>query len=196
MTDEDFSRLLGRAQGGDGQAWKEIFSRLADPGAEGAQLLQIARQILPPGDRARDFVESTDLLQSALKSGWLDASQFRGGSPGEFLGWMRTILRRKLGRVVRRRDPRPAGEPLEEAAGLPPSGEESRLAALVREEVKLRVQAAVADLPEEQRVVVEMRLQGLKSPDIAAVLGLSPEAVRKRESRAAERLRLLLHRES
>ena len=51
---------------------------------------------------------------------------------------------------------------------------------------------AIANLPEGQRVVLELRLQGLSAPEIASKLGLDPQAVRKRESRAMSQLRGLL----
>jgi RNA polymerase sigma factor (sigma-70 family) len=187
---ESFSELFAQAREGDRGAWEMVFERLANEDAEGAGILEMARRILPRGDRARDFVESRDLMQSALKSGWFNAEDFRGNTQAELLAWIRMILRRKLGRVVRRKTPRPAG------GDLPESDHDSRrddpespLAGLLREEVKAKVRAAVKGLPEDQRVVMELRLDGLQTPDIAGMLGLSAEAVRKRESRAAAQLR-------
>ncbi len=194
--DDAFSDLLSRARAGDHEAWRQLFARLGDEGAEGAILHQMARKVLPPGDRARDFVESRDLMQSALRSGWFNAADFRGSTRGELLGWMRMILRRKLSRVVRRKAPRPGGDDLPETAQDPGRDlEESALAVLVREEVRARVREAVQSLPEDQREVMELRLEGVRAPDIAGMLGLSAEAVRKRESRAAARLRELLRTE-
>ncbi|MBI4603036.1 MAG: sigma-70 family RNA polymerase sigma factor [Planctomycetes bacterium] len=194
---DPFGELLRRARGGDERAWEEIFSRLGRDEAEGGRLLAIARRVLPEGDRLRDLVESRDLLQSALRSGWIDASQFRGSTEAELFAWLGKILRRKVGRVARRRDPRPAGELAEdEAAGAPRSGggsgEGSPLEALLREDVRSRVRAALELLPEDQRAVMELHLQGLGAPEIARMLSLKPAAVRKRESRAAARLRELL----
>jgi len=188
-----FDDLLARARTGNAGAWEELFARFADEEGEGAILLAIARKVLPPGDRARDFVESRDLLQSALRSGWFHATDFRGNSSAEFIGWIRTILRRKLGRAVRRKTPRPGGDQVADKAEEPAGAEPvDPLARLVREEVRERVQKAVQELPEDQRVVMDLRLQGLKAPDIAGMLGLTAQAVRKRESRAAGRLREIL----
>lgn len=55
-----------------------------------------------------------------------------------------------------------------------------------------RVHAAVARLPETQRQVVELRLVGLKGPEIADVLGISHGAVKTANYRAYQRLRELL----
>jgi RNA polymerase sigma factor (sigma-70 family) len=189
---EAFAELIRRARSSDENAWEEIFSRLGDERAEGAVLLAMARKLLPAGDRARDFVESRDLMQSALRSGWFDLSGFQGSTEKELFAWMRAILRRKLSRVVRRQRPRPGDAPpaLEEDARRDLPGEP--LSEMIRDEVRARVRAAVRRLPEDQREVMELRLRGLGAPDIALMLGLKADAVRKRESRAAERLREML----
>jgi len=189
---EAFEDLLQKARGGDARASARLFDRLAGAGEEAQVLLKMARGILPRGDRLRDFVESRDLLQSALKSGWLDLADFRGETPKEFLGWIRAILRRKLGRVARRRLPRPGGAIVEEMEPAAAGSAELPLASVIREEAKARVRAAVASLPERERQVMEMRLRGLNATEVAEITGLDPAAVRKRESRAAERLRALL----
>jgi len=188
---EPFAELLRRARAGDEAAWGRIFSRLGNDEEEGGRLLAIARKILPEGDRLRDLVESRDLLQSALRSGWIDASQFRGQTEGELFAWLRQILRRKVSRVVRRQDPRPAGEALDEEA-LPDEDDAGPLEDVLRAEVNERVRASIELLPEDQRAVMQLKLQGLSAPEIARILSIKPDAVRKRESRAAERLREML----
>jgi RNA polymerase sigma factor (sigma-70 family) len=187
--DPAFEDVFARARAGDSAAWNELFSRLGDEDAEGARILRMARDLLPPGDRARDFVESRDLIQSALRSGWFHAEDFRGSSRGELYAWIRAILRRKLGRVVRKKQPRPAGDGLPETSGGGLRDVEAPFESLLREEIRAKVRAAVDDLPEDQRVVMKLRLEGMGAPDIAGMLGLSAEAVRKRESRAAAELR-------
>ncbi len=184
------AQLLARAQAGDREALDALFNRLGDESAEGAEIVAMARRLLPPGDRLRDFIESRDLVQSALRSGWLDLSQFEGETTGELFGWLRAILRHKLGRAARRRTPEHAEEEsLEDGAIAAGRTEEEPIASLVREEVKARVWAAVARLPEHERAVMEMRMKGLNAPEIAQILGIDAAAVRKRESRAGERLR-------
>ena len=191
LEDDSFAALLKAAKEGDAPAANDLFARLADSHEEGGALLAIARRILPNGDRARDFVESRDLMQSALRSGWLDLQDFRGETPAEFMGWMRGIVRRKLGRVVRKKRPRPGGEQVVGASEAE-SSDSDGLAGLMREEVRARVRVAIERLPEDQRSVMDLRLQGLNSAQIAVMLCMKPETVRKRESRAAARLRELL----
>ena len=55
-----------------------------------------------------------------------------------------------------------------------------------------RLETALAALPDDQRRVLELRLSGLSSPEVARVLGRSPTAVRSLQFRAVERLRRLL----
>ena len=52
--------------------------------------------------------------------------------------------------------------------------------------------AAVRTLTPDQRHVVELRLAGLTSPEIAAVLGTTPGAVKASQHRAYARLRIAL----
>jgi RNA polymerase sigma-70 factor, ECF subfamily len=192
--EDRFRKLLEKARSGEREAWDELFSRLADEGGEeGAAVLSIARKVLPRDHWARNLIDSRDVVQSALRVGWIKAEQFEGSTEKEFFGWLRAILRSKVGRATRRGDQRPhaRAEVVEEIPE--PSGEErSPLALVIEEEVKSRVQAALGQLPEDQRAVMDLSLQGLKGPEIARILDLKPATVRKRESRAAERIRELL----
>jgi RNA polymerase sigma factor (sigma-70 family) len=203
-----FESLLARARGGDRAAWEGVFDRLADLDREGKKLLGIGRRLLPKHDRARQILDSRDLLQSALKSGWIDVSQFRGQTEGELYSWMRTILRRKLAQSTRRKRPLVGLSPRSESAGdgsdkpgvpsVEPadSHEPQPLESLIEGEIRDRLRGAMDALAPGEREVIKLRLQGLKSPEIAARLGLEPTAVRMRESRAAKALRAILAREN
>ena len=72
-----------------------------------------------------------------------------------------------------------------------PSPDDDVAAALTAD----RLDAALASLPAAQRRVLELRLSGLSSPEVAGVLGRSPTAVRSLQFRAVERLRRLLAEE-
>lgn len=191
MTDDTpFSELLDRARAGDSEARDALFALLAADDAASSPLLAMARKALPRGDLARDFVESRDLVQSALRSGWLDLSQFQGDTEASLFAWIRTILRHKLSRTVRRKRPRPGSDAAVEVDPSAPDPAEQRpVESAIRDETYQRVRAAVDALPADQRVVMERRLAGLAAPQIAEELGLTPAAVRKRESRAMARLR-------
>ncbi len=190
-TDEPtFSELLDRARKGDPDAKALLFHDMAEQDEAGSQLLAMARKALPRGDPARDLIESRDLVQSALRSGWLDLSSFRGTTTAQLMSWMRTVLRRKLSRTIRKRQPRIGKDEAQDARGAVEGGEAGAASEeILRAEALRRVRSAVAALPDDQRIVMERRLDGRSAPEIARELDLTPAAVRKRESRAMARLR-------
>jgi RNA polymerase sigma-70 factor (ECF subfamily) len=54
------------------------------------------------------------------------------------------------------------------------------------------VQLLLASLPPEQRRVLELRLAGLSTAEIAQALGQTPNAIRVSQFRAMTRLRLMM----
>jgi RNA polymerase sigma-70 factor (ECF subfamily) len=192
MTESDddrFRELLEKAQAGDDEARDRLFDRLGRYDEAGRRMLALARRVLPVGDHARRFVESQDLVQSALRCGWVDLSQFQGRSEGEFFAWLRQILARRLNRVLRRQRP-DVGLHATTPGGDPEGGiAESPLGSMVREETMNRMRALIEALPDDLREVMELRLEGLDSRAIGQRLDLRPDAVRKRVSRALARLR-------
>ena len=63
--------------------------------------------------------------------------------------------------------------------------------ALLADERRL-LATALALLPVDQRYVIELRLSGIPSVEVAEILGRSPEAVRALQLRATRRLQTLL----
>jgi RNA polymerase sigma-70 factor (ECF subfamily) len=107
---------------------------------------------------------------------------------GSFRSWLFVIASNVV--TDRYRAARPV-QPLDLAAEFidqDPSPEELAVAA----DQRRLVSAALAQLPDEQRQVVELRLAGLNGPEIAAALGRSHTAVRASQRRALIRLRTLL----
>jgi RNA polymerase sigma factor (sigma-70 family) len=195
--DVPFSELLARARAGDQAAQARLFGLVVDETGDAADLLNVIRRRMPHGDAARDFVESRDVVQSALREGWADFDAFRGSALADLVAWLRGILAHRLGRVTRRDHPRVTDGDLEERAtspgGRPDRDDEAGPPeAAIREETLRRVRAATTRLPDELRLVVERRFAGLDAPAIAEELGISPAAVRKREERARDALRGLL----
>jgi RNA polymerase sigma-70 factor (ECF subfamily) len=190
----EFSELIARVRQGDLDARKKLFELVARDEDLGSDLLGMARGVLPSRDRGRKLLDSQDLLQTALRVGWIDASDFQGATPEEFLAWLRTILKRKLLKALRRKQPQVGLDPGQEAGGRRPgrASQAGPLDKVLEEEARARVREAVARLPADQQAVVILRLEGLDSPRIAEKLGIEPDAVRKRESRAARKLREIL----
>lgn len=106
-----------------------------------------------------------------------------GEPPG--IGWLLTVARRRVADFYRRRRTT-ADLPASFAAAASAEPEEHALRA---EELR-EVIARVALLPEDQREALALRFAaGMRSPQIAAVLGKSEEATRALLSRALRRLR-------
>ena len=105
-----------------------------------------------------------------------------------FRSWLFAIAHNVL--VDAGRSARPQN-PLDESLPLPDPGmgpEEEALAAEGQREVRL----LLASVPPDQRRVLELRLAGLTTTEIAAALGSSPGAVRASQYRAVKRLRLVM----
>jgi RNA polymerase sigma-70 factor (ECF subfamily) len=62
----------------------------------------------------------------------------------------------------------------------------------IEQENRAELRAAVAELSDDQREVVELRLAGLTGPEIAASLGKSHAAVKMLQLRAVQKLRVLM----
>src|SRR3712207_1376867 len=129
-------------------------------------LLLLARAQLDP--RLQGKVGASDVVQQTLLEAHRDAAQFRGSTSGELAAWLRRILARNLANAARdlRRDKRDVGrerslEQMVEASSARLEawlgGEQSSPnEAAERNEQVLRLAAALATLPEAQRVAVEL----------------------------------------
>ena len=107
-----------------------------------------------------------------------------------FRSWLFSIAHNVLIDYYRTRK---IDRPLDDAfemADRAPSPEDEAIAA----DAKATVTKLLAELPEEQRAVLELRLAGLNSKEIAAVLGKQPNAVDQAQFRAMTRLKLLAQR--
>jgi RNA polymerase sigma-70 factor (ECF subfamily) len=109
-------------------------------------------------------------------------------SGSSFRSWLFAIAHNVLvdaGRSARPHDMLDESLPLTDPGTGP---EEAALAAEGQREVQL----LLAIVPPDQRRVLELRLAGLTTAEIAQALGLSPGAVRASQYRAAKRLRLVM----
>lgn len=115
----------------------------------------------------------------------------RRGTGSTFRSWLLTIARNvvidnaRKNRAMNQLDDTSIQAVLRDTA---PSPEERAIAA----DERTRIEAALAQLPERQRQIVELRLIGLRGAEIASVLGMSVGAVKTAHFRAYARLRDLL----
>ncbi|HEX8036729.1 MAG TPA: sigma-70 family RNA polymerase sigma factor [Ktedonobacterales bacterium] len=113
-----------------------------------------------------------------------------GDEPGP--GWLLLVARRRVADFYRERQRMPAayepvpGASLAEVEDTHPQPED----VMIRAEERLEIAALIAQLPEEQREALALRFgAGLRSPQIAEVLGKTDQATRALLSRAVRRLR-------
>lgn len=160
----DDRQLLAAHLDGDPEAFDRLVSRHRD------RLWAVA--LRTTGDREEAF----DALQDALLSALRAAASYRGeAAPSTWLH--RIVVNAALDRL-RRRAGRPAG-PLH--AGLDPADPADHAAAT---STRLDVQAALAALPEPQRVaIVLVELEDIPVAEVAGLLGVPEGTVKSRCAR-------------
>jgi RNA polymerase sigma-70 factor, ECF subfamily len=171
--------LVDAARGGDTQAFDALVRRYM------RRAFAVAYRLL--GRRP----DAEDALQDAFVAALTKLDTFDRQRP--FGPWLlRIVANRSInlrkGLAVRRTEPIPAGvasraaSPLEEAE---------------RSEVRAELQRALAQLPEQQRWILELfELDGFTGPEIAEMLDLPAGTVRWHLHQARHRLRAVLHRAS
>lgn len=163
----------------------------------GSRLLAVARRFTRNEDDARD------VLQSAYLSAFRSLKTFAGAS--QLSTWLhRIVVNAALMRLrARRRKPEESIETL-----LPSFQEDGHHAErftewttpadqlVERNETREFVRACIAQLPENYREVLVLRdIEELPTSDVAALLGITPTAVKVRLHRARQALTTLLRRE-
>lgn len=166
---------------GDNAAFEQLFQRYAQV------LFKVARRRLPSDDDARDVVQQTLLQLHRARHDYRSGAALRP--------WLFTIalnLVREHQRRLGRRGERPLDDT--DHARLPAPDLQPGEAREARDSAA-RVRAALASLPEPQRVVIELHLfDDLPYEEIAQIVGASVGAVRVRAHRGYERLREILPR--
>jgi RNA polymerase sigma-70 factor (ECF subfamily) len=197
-TDE----LLDRAAVGDASARARLLSRHRQ------KLRNLIALRLDPRLAAR--FDPSDVVQESLAEADRRLSDYMGDRPMPFYLWLRELTLQRLidlhrrhmrtqKRTVRREEARLtylSDDSVRELAGRlvdPRSGPSSRLD---RKLAVHRLHQALAELSERDRDVIVLRhLEQLSVKEIAALLEITPGAVKVRHVRALERLRRLIGEE-
>ena len=137
----------------------------------------------------RDEAASEDVAQEVFIEAWKGLRQLRNAS--SFLPWLRQLSRNIALHHVRSRTRAVAQAPLDDALldrVADPRAHDGE--ALVRTEEQRALEQALDALPDEARewVLLYYR-EGQSTSQVAALFGLSEEAVRQRLSRARKRIR-------
>ena len=137
----------------------------------------------------RDVQASEDIAQEAFLSAWQQLDRLRNSA--SFLPWLRQITRNLARDWLRAQAQRPlSGEAAEIAIGMAADPSPEPADRLLRGEAEAAAEDIISALPEDSReVLLLFYREGQSSRQVAALLGLSDEAVRKRLSRARASVR-------
>ena len=135
-----------------------------------------------------DREEAADALQDALLSAYRAAGGYRGEA--RVTTWLHRVVVNACLDRVRRRQARPTVPMPEQGSASEPV---DRTDALAARETALEIEAALAELPVEQRCAIMLvDVHGMPVDDVAAVLGVPAGTVKSRCSRGRARLALSL----
>ena len=176
LEDLSDTELLARHAGGDRAAFGVLVSRHRD------RAWAVALRTL--GDRE----EAADALQDALLSAYRAAGSYRGDA--KVTTWLHRVVVNACLDRVRRRQARPTVPLPEQGGSAEPADKHDALAA---RETALEIEAALAELPVEQRCAIMLvDVHGMPVEDVASVLGVPAGTVKSRCSRGRARLALSL----
>jgi len=132
----------------------------------------------------RDVGASEDIAQEAFLRAWQQLSQLHNHA--SFLPWLRQITRNLARDWLRANRHRPlSGEAAELAIGMAADADPTPAERLQRAEEEIAAEELICALPEDSRETLLLYYrEGQSSQQVAALLGLSDAAVRKRLSRA------------
>jgi RNA polymerase sigma-70 factor (ECF subfamily) len=172
---DDEAELVERVRRGDGRAFDALVTRYM------RRAFSVAYRVLGQREDAEDLVQDTFLV--VLQR--IDTFQ-----PGRaFAPWFFRILVNRGLNARKARALRSVDEIPETASSSGPSPEREA----ERAELRDRLRAALAELPERQRLVVELfELEGFAGPEIAEIMEISDGTVRWHLHEARKALRRTL----
>jgi RNA polymerase sigma-70 factor (ECF subfamily) len=196
--DPDTDELLLGAAAGDSGARQRLFSRHRH------RLLRMVELRLDRRLRAR--LDPSDVVQEALVEADGALQEYLIRRPVPFYAWLRQLAWERLVALHRRHVAAQRRSVVREERSAPPGNDPSEALVdrlldnhstpsrqVLRNELRLRVRAALDRLAARDREVLALRhLEQLSTAETAAVLGITEGAVKLRHLRALSRLRSVL----
>lgn len=180
----DFQRLLQLAAQGDSAAQQQICNHYEQ------QVLIAARIHLGP--LLRPHLDSIDIVQSVHRSLLLGLrdEKYQISNPERLIGLACTMARRKVARKwrVHRRQLQLTDRSSQSLAHILTSLSNSGETPSERASFNEQVEKLCENLNNVERVMLEMRLAGFTTGEVAEHLGINPVAIRVRWSRLRQRL--------
>jgi RNA polymerase sigma-70 factor (ECF subfamily) len=173
-----FREMMGRVRAGDPAAAAELVRQY-----EG-EIRRVIRIRLDA--RLGSVLDSMDICNSVLGNFFVRvaAGQFDLQDPTQLLKLLVTMARNKLLDHARRPDPRPI-QAEEEHLAVAPGRDETPSQIVAYEEM---LQKMRDNLSEEERYLAEQRALGREWSDLATELGIAAETLRRKLSRAVDRV--------
>jgi RNA polymerase sigma-70 factor (ECF subfamily) len=181
MPESDpFADLVRRVRAGDQEAATVLVQRY-----ESHIRRAVRMQLRDP--RLRRLLDSIDVCQSVLSNFLVRAAlgQFELDSPENLLKLLTKMARNKLAALARGPIVRDRVEQPDDSRHAPPAPGASPSQQVAGRELLDQVRKQLTD---DERAVIDRRLLGHAWEEIAAELGESAEAVRKRYTRALDRV--------
>ena len=180
----DFPELVARVRRGDETAVAELVRRY-EP-----EVRRVAHARIGP--MLRPLLDSMDLVQSIHRSLLLGLRQgrFDVNSPENLIALAVTLVQRKVARHWRRLQSQPGianGSAGSESILSRLPGKDEDPARIAEQDEQVR--RILDSLPELDRRLIELRLQGCTTAEAARALDISPDVLRVRLQRLRARLR-------
>jgi len=177
LADED---LMARVRDGDTRAFEVIFDRHADVAFSLAYRMCGRRAV------------AEEIVQDAFLSLWRSGARY-DRTRGSVRSWVLGVVHNRAIDLFRRESTRSSRDVSDEqAVARLPSGDSTEREVERRDDAA-QVQAALADLPAEQRQVIELAYYGgFSHAEISTMLELPPGTVKGRMRLALSKLRVTL----
>ena len=174
-TAAEEAAVLARIRDGDGAAFRGLIDRHV------GSLLAVARRML------RSEGDADDIVQEAMVRVWHHAGTLELG-PGGLRPWLRRVVTNLCLDHLRRHR---LTSVVAEVPETPEAPDQER--GLAEADLSQRVAAALAALPERQRVALTLfHYEGLSQIEVGDMLGITDEAVESLLARARRSLKVAL----
>jgi RNA polymerase sigma-70 factor (ECF subfamily) len=187
MPEPSFAELLDRSRRGDPDAARLLVERY-EPAVLREVRFALADNVM------RRVLDESDVCQSVMMQFFVGlwAGRFEFEGPGQLIGLLKTLVRRKV--VDQARHWAAGRRDLKRHADLPGTGDPAEAAAPDRTPSSIAAGAElVAEfqrrLSEQERAILALRQQGSSWEEVSdRVGGAGPDALRKRFERALDRV--------